>query len=109
MPFNVDRAAQPKKGTKRPFPHAAAILIGGVRRYVTPSPTVAEKLGGKVPLIGVDIETHDWTDGAVKKKGTIGQFGCYNICEPCDIDAPRIAQPICTMRGSSMSHGLQML
>ena len=45
MPFSVARAAQPKKGTKRPCPHAAAILIGGVRRYVTPSPTVAEKLG----------------------------------------------------------------
>ena len=55
MPFSFDRAAQPKKGTKRPAPRAAAILIGGVRRYVTPSPTVAEKLGGKVPLMGVDI------------------------------------------------------
>ena len=100
MPFSVNRAAQPKKGTKRPFPHAAAILIGGVRRYVTPSPTVAEKLGGKVPLIGVDIETHDWTDGDVKKKGSIGQFGCYNICKPCDIDEPRIVQIGWAMRGA---------
>ena len=92
MPFSIDRAAQPKKGTKRPFPRAAAIHLGGVRRFVTPPPIVAAKLGVKVPLIGVDIETHDWTDGAVKKKGTIGQFGCYNICEPCDIDEPRIVQ-----------------
>ena len=100
MPFSFDRAAQPKKGTKRPAPRAAAILIGGVRRYVTPSPTVAEKLGGKVPLIGVDIETHDWTDGDVKKKGSIGQFGCYNICNPCDIDEPRIVQIGWAMRGA---------
>ena len=100
MPFSIDRAAQPKKGTKRPFLRAADILLGPERQYVMPPPVVAAKLGGKVPLIGVDIETHDWTDGDVKKKGSIGQFGCYNICNPCDIDEPRIVQIGWAMRGA---------
>ena len=101
MPFSLDRLAQPKKGTKRPFPRAADILVGAVRRYVTPPPAAAAKLGGKVPLIGVDIETHDWTGGrSMNKRGSIGQFGCYNICLPCDIEEPRIVQIGWAVRGS---------
>ena len=72
MPFSVARAAQPKKGTKRPFLRAADILLGPERRYVMPPPVVAAKLGGKVPLIGVDIETHDWTPRrTIDNKGSI--------------------------------------
>ena len=93
MPFSVDRAAQPKKGTKRPFLRAADILLRPERQYVTPPPVVAAKLGGKVPLIGVDIETHDWTPRrTIDKKGSIGQFGFYNTCLPCNIDECRIVQ-----------------
>ena len=93
MPFSVDRAAQPKKGTKRPFLRAADILLGPERQYVMPPPVVAAKLGGKIPLIGVDIETHDWTPRcAIDQKGSIGQFGFYNTCLPCNIDECRIVQ-----------------
>ena len=80
MPFSIDRAAQPKKGTKRPFLRAADILLGPERRYVMPPRVVAAKLGGKVPLIGVDIETHDWTPRrTIDQMGSIGQSGFYNM------------------------------
>ena len=100
MPFSFDRLLQTKKDTKRPFPSAADIPLGGVRRYVTPPPAIVATLGGKVPLIGVDIETHNWTGGrSIKNKWSIGQCGFYNICMPCDIDEPRIVQIGWAVRG----------
>ena len=100
MPFSVARAAQPKKGTKRPCPRAADIIPGPERRYVMPPTAVQAKLGGRVPLIGVDIETHDWTPlPSSTVKGSIGQFGHYNLCTPCDIDEPRIVQIGWAVRG----------
>ena len=93
MPFSVARAAQPKRGTKRPFPRAADIHFSAERRYVTAPPVVFSKLSGEVLLIGVDIETHDWSTGrSTNVTGSTGQFGHYNLCTPCDIEEPRIVQ-----------------
>ena len=101
MPFSLARAAQPKRGTKRPLPRAADILLSAERRYVTAPPVVAAKLSGKVLLIGVDIETHDWSTGrSTNVRGSIGQFGHYNLCTPCDIEEPRIVQIGWAIRGS---------
>ena len=101
MPFSVARAAQPKEGTKRPSPRAADILLSAERRYVTAPLVVAAKLSGKVLLIGVDIETHDWSARpSTNVRGSIGQFGHYNLCTPCDIEEPRIVQIGWAVRGS---------
>ncbi len=101
MPFSVARAAQPKKGTKRRFPRAADILLSAERQYVAAPPVVAAKLRGEVLLIGVDIETHDWSAGhSTNLRGSIGQFGHYNLCMPCDIEEPRIVQIGWAVRGS---------
>ena len=101
MPFSVARAAQPKRGTKRPFPRAADIHFSAERRYVTAPPVVFSKLSGEVLLIGVDIETHDWSTGrSTNVTGSTGQFGHYNLCTPCDIEEPRIVQIGWAVRGS---------
>ena len=101
MPFSLARAAQPKRGTKRPFPRAADILLSAERRYVTAPPVVAAKLSGEVLFIGVEIETHDWSARHLTDvRGSIGQLGHYNLCTPRDIEDPRIVQIGWAIRGS---------
>ena len=101
MPFSVARAAQPQKGTKRPFPRAADIFLSQERQYVAAPPVVAAKLSGEVLFIGVEIETHDWSARHLTDvRGSIGQLGHYNLCTPRDIEDPRIVQIGWAIRGS---------
>ena len=79
---------QPQKRVP-PIPKASDIKVGG--GWCEPPAAVASKLGrGSDWLIGIDIETHDW-EISRGNKGSIGQFGFYNLCLPVDLEA-RVVQ-----------------
>ncbi len=77
--------------TKRPPPPTPTAHDIRVERP-TPSPApprVAAKLRPRL-VMGIDIETNDWDDTR-GNKGSIGQFGFYNLCKPEDL-AARVVQ-----------------
>ena len=76
--------------TKRPRTPRASELVDGPGKPVAPPPAVATKLGCAELVAGVDIETHDWTARS-GNKGSVGQFGFYNLCHQEDFDA-RVVQ-----------------
>lgn len=50
-----------------------------------------ERIGSPDVVVGFDIKTHDWLDGP-PRKGSIGPFGWYRICDEMATEYSRIVQ-----------------
>ena len=50
-----------------------------------------ERTGSPDVVVGLDIKTHDWLDGP-PRKGSIGPFGWYRICDETSTEYSRIVQ-----------------
>ena len=87
-------ACTPRPVKRAPaVPKAADVVEGAV--WCKPPDAVVAKLGGgsQAWCMGVDIETNDWGYSR-GNRGSVGQFGFYNLCAPADLEA-RIVQLGC--------------
>jgi DNA polymerase III epsilon subunit-like protein len=97
LKFSVNGGTPPPVRAKvatRVIPRCSELLQApSLFRLVPPPDHVKRKLlHGNVPVMGFDVETHDWVDrDSTDIKGSFGQHGFYNLCRPLDFDA-RVVQ-----------------
>ena len=89
--FVLDQCVAPRK-ERRCTPKASeAIAVDGLSHDEPPSIQLLSRIGDPSLAIGIDLESHDWLDGA-PAKGRFGQFNWYTLKDKSEISHARIIQ-----------------
>jgi hypothetical protein len=74
-----------------PVPQAATLKMGPEAHVAQPPPILISRLGSPSRVIGIDVETNDFSPNETTR-GRIGRFGWYTLKEESVMESARIVE-----------------